>query len=338
MKLRPEQLNYHLAKTLAPCYLVAGDEQLLVNEACTAIRLAATTAGYSERLRYFVDSGFNWSAFQSSIQNFPLFAEQQLLELSLDNGKLDEEGRETLAAYLKKPAPDKLLLIRSPKLDASTAKAAWYKTFEEVGVVVVIYPLTREQLPNWIKQRLLQAGIKATQEMAELLTEKVEGNLLAAGQEIEKLKLLVGEGELDLETLLAAVGDSSRFDVYQLIDTAMRGEAAKAMHILDHLQAEGLEAPIVLWALAREIRALAGIKLAMDKGQNIGSAISSTGVWEKRKPLVQMSLQRKPLIHWSLLLRKAAAIDLSIKGVGPGSSWDGLRELTLNLAGVNLIP
>lgn len=337
MKLRYDQLSYHLGKTLAPCYLVAGDELLFVNEACSAIRQTAAQGGYTDRMRFFVESGFNWQQFLGATQNFSLFAEQQFLELWLPaEGKLDETGREAIATYLKNPGQDKVLLIRSPKLDATAQKAAWYKAVEEVGVVVQIFPISREQLPAWIKQRLQLAKINTTLEIAELLAERVEGNLLAAAQEIEKLTLLIGEGTLDHETLMEVVGDSARFDVYTLVDTAMLGDAAKAIRILAQLRAEGLETPIILWALTREIRALAGMSNALAQGQNLGQVFNAAGVWEKRKPIVQKALQRKPAPNWLHLLVQAANIDRMIKGVAAGRVWDELQHITVQLAGVKL--
>ncbi len=334
MKLSYEQLQTHLDKPLAPVYWISGDEGFLVQEACTAILQSAQGQGFEEPIRFHVDSGFSWSTFQQAYQNLSLFSHQQILDLRLADGKLDVQTREALTAYFNQPRPEKLLLVRSPKLDATQLKIECYQAFERQGVVLPIPPVPRERLSGWIKQRLNRANIQVTPEIAELLAQRVEGNLWAAAQEIEKLQLIVGEGVLERSVVLEAVTDHAQDDVYRLVDLALLGQSTAALRSLSRLKAEGLEAPIVLWALARDIRMLAAISQTLAQGISIAEALRIAGVWEKRKPLLQKALRRET--NWSALLNKAAAVDRVIKGAQVGSVWDTLETLTLNVAGVIL--
>jgi len=337
MKLALHQLAQHLTqstqKGLYPCYFVAGDEPLLVEEACALLRQTAAKYGFSDRQQFTVEPAFNWSHFLAACQTGSLFSSKQLIELSFQQGKIDEDGRTALEAYLKNPDPDKILLARAPKLEAAQQKSAWYQAWDARGIHLTIYPLSAEQLPGWIKQRLHNAGIQASPEVAQLLAEQVEGNLLAAAQEIEKLQLSLENKILDVETLMAFISDHARFSVYDLADHALQGHAEKAYRILHHLYEEGIEPPIILWALTREIRILAQLQTSTQTGQAIGPAMQRLGIWDKRKPWVQMALKRQT--QWQVLLQKAAEIDRVIKGAAVGNVEDELETLTLAIAGIS---
>ncbi|NQD91557.1 DNA polymerase III subunit delta, partial [Pseudomonas sp. CrR25] len=226
------------------------------------------------------------------------------------------------------------------KLDGSTQKSKWAKALIDGAQTqfLQIWPVDAHQLPQWIRQRLAQAGLSASQEAVEMIAARVEGNLLAAAQEIEKLKLLAEGGQIDADTVHAAVADSARYDVFGLIDAALAGEAVHALRMLEGLRGEGVEPPVILWALARELRLLAGIAQQYGQGIPLEKAFSAARppVWDKRRPLVSKALQRHSATRWAQLLQDAQRIDAQIKGQAAGAPWNGLRLLTLSLCGQRL--
>lgn len=338
MKLRLEQLPSHLTQQLAPLYLIYGDEPLLAQEAADAIRRGAGERGYSERECFTVEPGFAWSRLLESAASPSLFAPRRLLELRLGGAKVDETGGKTLQAYAQRPAADALLLISAGKLDAAAQKSAWFKALDSVGVIVRVWPVEAGQLPAWIAQRLQQGGLQPTQEAAALLAERVEGNLLAAAQEIARLQLLFGAGPLTGEQLLEVVGDNARYSVYDLADAALAGQAERTARILYGLRDEGIEPTLVAWALQREIRLLAMLAFALEQGQPLEAELARHGVWEKRRPLARRALQRLPANACRRLLARCARVDRQIKGVAAGDCWDGLLLLSLALAGRDVLP
>lgn len=332
-KLRPEQLSGALTKGLAPIYLVSGDEPLVVQEACDTIRASARKQGFQERELYHVDASFDWGQVLSSANSLSLFAERKLIEIRIPNGKPGDKGSKALVEYTQAPGEDNLLLIVMPKLDGAQQRSKWFKALEKAGVFVQIWPITPQQLPRWIGQRLQQAGLKADSQATDILASRVEGNLLAAAQEIEKLKLLASDGFVSAELMASAVADSARYDVFGLVDKALHGDARAAVKTLNGLKGEGTDATVVLWALAREIRTLAQVAHGQSQGQNFDWAAKQAGVWDKRKPLIQNALRRLRLPQLQQLLRKANAIDKAIKGMRRADPWDELMDLTLNLTG-----
>ena len=339
MKLNPAQLGKHLQGNLAPVYVVSGDEPLLCQEACDAIRQACRQQGFSERQVFNADNQFDWGHLLQASASLSLFAERRLLELRMPTGKPSDKGA-ALLEYLARPAEDTVLLISLPKLDGSTQKSKWAKSLIEGAhcQFLQIWPVDAGQLPQWIRQRLSQAGLSASAEAVDMISIRVEGNLLAAAQEIEKLKLLAEGNQVDLATVQAAVSDSARFDVFGLIDCALNGEASHALRMLEGLRGEGVEAPVILWALAREVRLLASIAQQYSQGTPLEKAFSSARppVWDKRRPLVSKALQRHSAARWAHLLRDAQQIDSQIKGQAQGDPWSGLSLLTLAICGQRL--
>jgi DNA polymerase-3 subunit delta len=340
MKLNPAQLSKHLQGNLASVYAISGDEPLLCQEACDTIRAATRELGFSERQVFNVESNFDWGNLLQASASLSLFADKRLLELRLPSGKPGDKGSAALLEYLARPPEDTVLLISLPKLDGSTQKTKWAKALidGQQTQFMQIWPVDAHQLPQWIRQRMAQAGLSASQEAVEMIAVRVEGNLLAAAQEIEKLKLLAIDGQVDASTVHAAVADSARFDVFGLIDATLNGEAAHALRMLEGLRGEGVEPPVVLWALARELRLLANIAQQYSQGMPLEKAFSSARppVWDKRRPLVSKALQRHSAARWALLLLDAQRIDAQIKGQAPGSPWSGLSLLTLNMCGQRL--
>lgn len=337
MKVYANQLAAQLNKGLAPVYLISGDEPLQLAECGDAIRAAARAQGYTGREVMHVERGFDWSELSTQASTLSLFAERRILELRFATAKPGVDGAKALTEYCARAAPDDLLLITMPKLESEATRSKWYAALDQAGVVVQVWPVEIAQLPGWIEQRMKRAGLQPGPEVVAMLAARVEGNLLAAAQEIEKLRLLHGEGRIEAEQLRAAVSDSARYDVFGLVDAALQGEAARVARILDGLRGEGEDPILVLWALAREIRALVGMAHAAHTGATVEAAMAAARVWDKRKPLVRQALARHSYPRWLMLHRRAALIDQMIKGQAAGNAWDELLQLAELMAGVRLL-
>lgn len=336
-KLSFDQLGKSLGSKLSPVYLVSGDEPLLVQEACDAIRGAAKKQGFSERELFHADPHFHWTNLLHSANSMSLFADRKILEVRIPNGKPGDAGSKVIQEYCHAPADDNLLLLVCPKLDKSTQNSKWYKSIEAIGVTVAIWPISAKQLPRWIDQRLQKAGIRADSRAVEILASRVEGNLLAAVQEIEKLKLVAEDGIIDHHTMANAVVDSARYDVFGLVDKALIGNPHAAATTLNGLRGEGSEPTIILWAIVREIRALIAIKQAMSDGQNIDYVAKRNGVFDNRLTIVRAALQRLSMPTLRLLLKESAYADRTIKGMASGDPWGVLLDIIMTLAGTRAL-
>lgn len=334
MKLRAEQLEGHLAQTLAPVYLVSGDEPLLEAEAVERIRGAARERGYTEREVLTVEPGFEWGRLAAAVGDRSLFGERKVLELRIPTGKPGEAGARELVALAERPPEDAVVVVRTPRLDAAAQRGRWYKALEGAGVVLTLWPVERARLPEWIAARMRARGLEPTPEVSAFLADRVEGNLLAAAQEVEKLLMLYGPGRPDLESVTRAVSDSARFSIFDLVDAALEGSAARVTRVLAGVRAEGTEPVLVLWALAREVRTLARIAQSVEAGATPARALADERVWDRRKPLVSRALRRYPAAGWRRLLRRCARIDRVIKGAETGGPWQELLQLGLAVAGV----
>ncbi len=332
-QLRPEQLQGQLAKGLAPVYFIYGDEALLVNECADTVRAATRAQGFSDRQVFSVETGFDWNSLLAASDSLSLFSEQRLLELRLPTGKPGKVGAQVLRDYVERPPEDTVLLIVSGKLEAAARRSKWVQALDKAGVSVPVWPVGLRELPGWIDARLRRHDMRAGREALQLLADRVEGNLLAADQEIEKLFLLHGPGEVSQDDIERLVTDSARYDIYGLVDIALAGDAAHTQRMLSGLRAEGVDPVLVLWALAREIRSLAGLARDIQGGTPPGQAMAARRVWDKRKPLVSGVLQRIRGRQWWAMLQRCALIDRIIKGRAAGSAWDELLQLTLRLAG-----
>lgn len=333
MRLYPDRIDEHLAGALAPVYLVSGDEPLQHGECCDAIRAAARDAGHSTREVLEVGGSFDWNQLTAEAAALSLFAEKKVIDLRIPGGKPGAEGSRALTTYCDNPPPDTLLLVSLPKLDRQQQNAKWFTAIDRLGVTIQVWPIEPARLPAWIEKRLTQAGMVPTREAVRLLADRVEGNLLAARQEIEKLLLLHGPGPLDADQLATAVADSARYDVFELVDSALRGDGARVLHILDGLRAEGIAPAVVLWALHREARALATMSADIAKGMSPDQAISRARVFSKRVMLVQQALTRLRTPQWLQLLDLCQQTDAAIKGVGEIQPWDRLTDIVLRLSG-----
>jgi DNA polymerase-3 subunit delta len=336
-KIRPEQLATSLSKPLSPIYMVSGDEPLLIQEVSDAIRSAARKQGFSERELYHADNSFDWGQLLTSANSLSLFADKKIIELRMPSGKPGDKGAKILLEYAQAPAPDNLLLIITEKLDGATQKSKWFKALEDAGQHIQVWPITPAQLPRWIGQRLQQAGLQADTQAIDLLCSRIEGNLLAAVQEIEKLKLLATEPRISYELMASVVADSARYDVFGLCDKALHGDARAAAKTLQGLKTEGTEPIAVLWAITRDIRQLIQIAQELSQGKSFEWAARQSGVWEKRQPLMQAAIRRSKPAQLQQMLRKANGIDKAIKGMRNAEPWDELLDLVLNMAGVQSI-
>ena len=333
MRLNLRQLPAKLRAGLAPVYLISGDEPLLVDEALDLVRGAARDAGFGGRDRYVAERGFDWDVLQRSLDNLSLFAESELIELRLPTGKPGDTGARRLVAIADDPPPDKVVIVITPALTGTAAKAKWAKRLAEAGVWIPVRAPDIAELPGWLEGRLQRAGLTCDRAAVELLAARVEGNLLAAKQEIDKLVLLASGGRVDLDAVRAAVADGARYDVFQFADAALAGDHRRATRILRHLEQEGVAATLVLWSLVREITTLRAVTHRASNGEPLGRALAAAGVWRSREALMGKAARRLGVAGSRQLLRQAATADRVVKGARRGLAWNALTELTLALAG-----
>ena len=302
MRINTDQVARTLERGLAPAWLIVGDEALLTGEAADAVRARARAEGFAGRDLFVTDRSFDWAEISAASRTLSLFAERRILEIRMPTPRPGKEGGAVLAALAADPGPDNLLLVVTTRPEKDTWSSAWFKAFDKHGVVVQTLPVEIGRLPQWIAARAARLGLRFEPGAAELLAERVEGNLLAAHQEIEKLALLRADGHADFEAVESAVANSARYDVFQLGEAALAGDVARALRILDGLRAEGVEPPLVLWALCRELRALADLRSGVAK-QAFGQAA------ERREALVKRAAARaagQPIGPWFLPPRRAS--------------------------------
>ena len=333
MKIKAEQLHSHLQKQLLPIYIISGDEPLLAQESADAVRIAARAAGFTERELFYVEGNYDWNQLLNEANSLSLFADKKILEIRITNGKPGDKGSKALCEMCANLNPDNLLLIVLPKLERATQNSKWIKTLESIGAHIQVWPVTGTHLPRWIQQRLNHAGIDANAEAVQILADRVEGNLLAAVQEIEKLKLLALDGKVDASRMSSVVADSARYNLFEFIDKVLMGDAQSAARSLRGLQNEGIESIPLLWAITRELRILAKASEQLSQGAHSDSALKSAGVWDKRIPLFRSALRRLSPAHLRMLIHQAGAIDRGIKGQRQADIWDELTTLVLSMAG-----
>ena len=332
VRVYPDKLSGHLASQLAAAYLVSGDEPLQLGECGDAIRAAARAAGHTTREVLEAGPGFDWQQLGAEAAAFSLFAEKKIIDLRIPNGKPGAEGSRALTDYCQDPAPDTLLLLTLPKIDRQQQNSKWFKAIDALGVVIQVWPIDQQRLPAWIEQRLNAVGIRPTRDAVQMFADQTEGNLLAARQEIEKLILLHGKGPLDADQLAQAVADSARYDVFELVDSALRAESARCLHILEGLRAEGVAASVVLWALHREVRSLTQISADVAKGLSPEQGIARAKVFSRRRGLVRQALSHLRTPQWLSLLDQCHAADRAIKGLGNRQPWLLLENIVLRMS------
>lgn len=331
MQLKPESLAAHLKQQLAPVYLIAGDEPLILGECADAVRAAARSRGHDSREVLFAERGLDGAALAASGASMSLFSSKRIIEVRLPTGK-PGDGAEALVEYAARPADDAVLLVVSQARPDKRLK--WLNALADAGVFVAVYPLEAHQFPDWLARRARGLGLELEPEAVERLRARTEGNLLAAAQELELLALARGKGRIDAATVESAVADSARFDAFQMVDAALAGDAARALRALDVLAAEGEALALVTWAVARELRTLAQCSARVAAGEPIGRVVSHPSIWQSRRALYESALARVPLKRWRRLLQQALTVDRTLKGQRKGADpWSEMRGLVATLAG-----
>jgi DNA polymerase-3 subunit delta len=332
LKINVNQLSTHLQKSLAPCYLVTGDEHLLVGEALDAIRAAARKQGFTSRDLHVATTGFDWSQLRDSGANLSLFAEKRIIELRVPTGKPGRAGSQAIADFVDVTDSDLLFIVVAPKLDRNSQSAKWVKALEGKGVSIPVWPIGLRELPGWIAERMRSTGLQPDRDAVKLIADWVEGNLLAAGQEIEKLRLLLGEGKVTADDVGDAVANSSRYDVFKLVDAALGGDAKRALRILSGLRAEGIEPVIVVWALTRELRTLALLTDSVARGADLANGMRKNGVWQNRQALVRNCIGRHKHGDFHQLLKSASRADQAAKGQTSSDPWQISTDIVLGIS------
>jgi DNA polymerase-3 subunit delta len=334
MQLAQAQLEKHLNLGVQPLYALVGDEPLAQQESIDAIRLAARSQGFDERNSLTVDRTFNWQQIQSYGQSISLFSSQRLLEINIPSGKPGVDGGKALQALASAAIPDTSVVIILPKLEREAKNSAWFSSLEKQAVTIYVDEVNTAHLPKWIANRLAMQGQHTSQQTLAFLAHQVEGNLLAADQEVQKLGLLYPQGELSDASVRDAVLNVSRYDAFQLGEAVLVGDAARTARILQGLQDEGENAVAVMSPLLWVLRPLVRIKQAEMRGENIMNAMTSARIYGDRQSLVKRALARLSLRQLEAALQKLADIDKTAKGVMLGDAWLEISRLCFGLARV----
>jgi DNA polymerase III subunit delta len=329
LKLTPDSLSSHLEQHLLPAYLVSGDEPLLTAEAAGAIRARARAAGFTEREVHFLERGSDWDDVRASAGNLSLFGARKVLELRLPSGRPGVAGNNALLSLLQRDDPDTLLIVLAPRLDRDAQAAQWFRALESRGGWIPVWPVEADRLVGWLRGRCRRLRLEADEAALVLLAERTEGNLLAAHQELEKLRLLAPSGNITAE-LLATVADSARFDVFRLSEAVLEGEAGRALRVLAGLRSEGTEQTLVLWALTKALRDLWGLA-------NQGAA-RARGGWQRQAAALDKAARRAPRLPFRALALRAARADRMIKGRLQGNAWDEMALLAADICGRPAVP
>jgi DNA polymerase-3 subunit delta len=328
----PDALGAALQRGLTPLYLIHGEEALLALEAADLIRLKAREQGYTEREILTVETGFDWSQLTDAVSSVSLFASLKVLEVRIPNGRPGVEGGEALTRLAQRPPEDTITLIVLPKLDRPQQQTKWFQALEKASTVIHAAAIDRSALPAWLSRRLKAQGQSMTAEVMNFFAERVEGNLLAARQEVDKLALLYPKGELTLEMLREAVANVARFDVFHLSESWLSGDGARATRMLEGLEAEGEAAVLVLWSFAEDVRMLLRLRQGLKDGRNTKEMARELRLWGNKQKLAEPALRRIGARRLMTALETCARIDQQIKGVAQGEPWSALKVLAGSLA------
>ena len=332
MELRADRFERQLAgEPLRPAYLVAGSEPLIVQECADAVRAKARADGYSERQVFEAGRDFDWNELTMGFAALSLFTSRRLFDVRLPTGKPDKDGSKAITDYCGDPAPETILLVTAQEWSQKHA-GKWSEAIARVGHVVVAWPVKPGELDDWLDRRLRGRGLSADPGALRLLAERVEGNLLAAAQEVEKLALLAPGARLDVEAMQALVADSARYDVFRLVESALAGDATRAARMLHSLRAEGEQVPGLLPILAMELVKLAGLGRSAGPGGNLMAAMRDARIWESKQALYRRALEKHAPARWEQFAAEAGRIDLLSKGRGTGDAWLALERLLLAMA------
>jgi DNA polymerase III subunit delta len=327
LKLSLETLRTHLAGEPARAYLVSGDEALLVGEAADAIRARVKRAGFDEREVFFIERVGDWDAVRATSNNLSLFGSRKLIEIRLPSGKPGVGGANALVALLSNVSPDNVYLMLTGKLEREQANSAWVKAFESTGAWLPVWPVELARLPQWLRARAASLELEIEDDAVRFIIDRTEGNLLAAHQELEKLKLGAAGKRIDLAAVQASIGDSARFDVFQLGEAALGADVPRALRILAGLRSEGVEPTLALWSIAREIHNVWG---TTQQGPARG--------WQKPSAALENAKRRAAKLPFARLAVRTSRADRMIKGQQRGDAWDEMALMVVEFAGRRALP
>ena len=329
LKFNSDTLLTHLEKQLLPVYLISGDEPLLTAEATDAVRAKARASGFTERETHFMERGGDWNDVRASANNLSLFAERRIVEIRMPTGKPGNTGSAAIVALLGNNDPDRVLLLTAPKLDRDAQGSEWVRAVETHGALVQVWPVEASRLAAWLRSRAKRLKLNVEDDALELIADRTEGNLLAADQELQKLRMLARGDRVSLEDVLGSVADSARFDVFQLGECALAGDTARALRMLEVLRAEGVEPTLVLWSLSKTVRDLWG---------SVHSAGGGRPTWRRQTAALEQGERRAPKLHFGRLTARATRADRMIKGRESGDAWDEMALLAMDICARPIMP
>ncbi|NOQ89908.1 MAG: DNA polymerase III subunit delta [Gammaproteobacteria bacterium] len=330
MNVRPDQLQSAIDKTIYPVYMVSGDEPLQQMESLDLIRSFLRKKAFDEREVLDVDAQFDWQRLSDEAASMSLFATRRIVELRLPSGKPGRHGSQALKEYLARPPEDTVLIINAGKIDGNSKKSEWFKSVDQNGLVVQCWPVPVEKLSFWLKQRFSLRDMDADNDVLAYISQHVEGNLLAADQEIEKLFMLLGPGKISYADVAEAVTSQSRYSVFELVDMFLSGNPKRVIKIIAGLKAEGVVPVVINWALAKDIRLLA------QASQDVSSAdllLKRSGVWQNRMMMFKSCMSRHTQRTFHLMLKRCSYIDAVSKGMIDANVWDEIETVCVRLAG-----
>jgi len=331
MKIKPDQLPALLEKSLKRVYLIAGPEPLLVQECRDQVIRAAQQQGFVERELFQADGRYDWSQIDQASANLSLFSSQKIVDIRLPGGKPGREGAAVLVEMAEAPDPDRLLIVSCDTWDASSRKSKWAGQLDKSGVLVEIWPVKPHELPTWIRNRMRRAGLEPAAGVVELLAELVEGNLLAAQQEIDKLLLLGDSNRVTTEVISAAVANSSRFDSFRLVECALLGNLAECLRVASGLKRTNIPIQLVCGSLYRELTLADAARAAIQSGENESSVFRKLQVWSARQGPMKQAIHRKARKGFGDAFRALALIDRQSKGRASGDPWQSLDHMLCGL-------
>jgi DNA polymerase-3 subunit delta len=331
MHLRAEQLEAQLARTVASIYTIHGDEPLVALEAADAVRAAARRKGCTEREVLFAERGFDWSALTHAGASRSLFGGAKIVDLRIPSGKPGTDGTAAIERYCAARDASSVTLVSLPRLDRAGQASGWFGALGAAGVIVDVWPVERARLPQWIGARLGRSGQHAAPAVLEFLADRVEGNLLAAHQEVEKLALLLPASELSLAQVEDAVANVARYDAFDGSAALLAGDLARYLRVLDGLRGEGEAPTYVLWTLAEDLRALLRVQSGLEAGGSIEGLLREHRVWGPRQRHMKAAVRRYSRAALQAAMARAARIDRIIKGVARGEPWEEFARLGLEL-------
>lgn len=339
MRIRVEHVEKELKRNLLPIYMVSGDEPLLVQEVVSQIRSACKNAGYDERNILNVDRQFDWSSLNDSANSLSLFAEKKLTELRLGNSKPGRPGAKAIGEYCSHPPEDTILIIECGRVDAQTLKSKWIGEIDKIGGIIQVWPISLNEMPKWLHQRAKKLALNLDNEAINLLCDRLEGNLLAAQQELEKLKLLFGANAINVDHVLESVSDSSKYTIFDLTESCLKGNTQLAIKIAGNLSNDKNSAPGALAVISKDIRILLALSIANQKGLPLQPVFKQYRVINRRQAELSQASKRLGRARLMQLLESCKQVDDLMKGVEKGiSPWSKLLDIAINLSGKSTTP